>query len=848
MADCRARTSRTPAPATGPCHGGGLFHGPSFEYTVLDLTSSETSGPDRIGPYRILRKLGAGGMADVYLGVHEELGHEAAVKVLPLHMASQKHLLRRFEREFATCSRIDHPNVVRVYDRGTLERGCYYAMEYLPFPTLAEVLERDAPLPIPRALGFARDMALAFAHYHPLGLVHRDLKPSNLIVAKNDRIVLVDFGLVKDQSLTQMTRTGAMIGTPQYMSPELVKGTGAGAPSDVFQLGLILFECLTGQRAFDGDSVMEVAAACIRDPHPAASSLRADLPPALERFIDDCLKKAEEERPDAPTVLRRIEALARGDGDGGVGDATASESHPARGGSIPAAGKGIPASGEGIPAGRGASFETSRPLSVSRRMPPTALSDSSRTGPLLPSKRRWLAGMLALSLALLWAAWAFRPRPPHQMRNLRIHRGLQCVDLSWKSQQPYPSVIEWTDVKGGTSTRWKGAVSNDGEHRVRVSRIRPGRNYHWWVLFPDGKRSLRQSLKLEALDLTPVAVKGAGDGPSRLRWQSNLELRGLLRFRFPGEPLQEGPPDETIGLEHETPLPRSEGRLCQLELVALSDMGEEQVRDIGAWLRDRASEAGRAMSFDGKAFVKSLSIDTRVLHADKVSKMNFDVGYVDEGKRKELQKGIERRLEASLTRVGAISQFRKIRPFLPFALEERILDEETWQRLYESLARYALCLQYLRNQKVAPPLSSYPDLGFFAPRGKGRFTDARIIDVHVRPAICLSTPHPIDKDLVTARDLSFFLPDPKELKRVELSLRMAGFSSAAYMEIRLNGKGPLIAYAPGGGAMKGRLYLGLRNQWLQAGRNVCRFSIHLPPGILGTKKLEFRKVRLRLES
>lgn len=786
--------------------------------------------PERIGPYRILRKLGAGGMADVYLGLDEASATQVAVKVLPLDMSTQKQLVRRFQREFETCRRIDHPNVVRVFGSGELECGFYYAMEYLPHPDLAQVLGDEAPLPLRRALGFARDMAAAFTAYHPLGLVHRDLKPANVIVAEKDRLVLVDFGLVKDQNVTQMTRTGAMLGTPQYMSPELVKGTPAGAPSDVFQLGLILFECLTGVRAFDGDSVMEIAAACIGDPHPALSSLRPDLPPGIGALIDDCLAKAEEERPRADALLARIDGLLA---DESATPASPPPSPPSR------------TAVTGRMARKALASSSGRLRRSGRNLPPS-LSASSLSSSAVPTGwGRWLGGALAGLSLLAAAAWLLRPAPPFQMSGLEVRSGLRSVVLSWTSTRPYPTVVELVDAEGGSATRWTGTVSSAGRHGVRIPRLRPGRSYHWWVLFPDGTRSLRQKIELHKLDLNPLSVSLGGDGRRMVRWTSNLLVRAKLRLtpegRAPRDVLSDSPP----GTEHAVAIPESAERLSKIEIVALDGNDEEEGLDLGPWLAERARAFVRTMVFDADEFVKSMGIDARVLRVEKVSHLNFDADYVSEEKRLELEGQIEERFKRALGAHGALAAVKRIRDFLPFVLENPLLDEELWRETFAAVNAHNLCLQHFLTQKLHPPAGLFLDGGFLDSRLESAIPGARVVDLAADGKISLETKHPL-RPSQTTKNIDFLLGSDLGSRRAELFLRVDGFSSSTYVEAQLNGKGSFIIRPRDTRKLTGKLFVGIPHGWLRSGANSLRLDMRLAPGCLGLKNLKIRRLVLRL--
>jgi len=173
------------------------------------------------GRYRVRREIGRGGMGEVYLARDEAEGRDVALKVMPPDSVEDARLKRRFRREILACSRLDHPNVVHYFGLGFLEDGrTYFTMEYLPCATLASLVERAGALGEERTLRILEQVTDALAHVHSLGLVHRDVKPSNVLLKDGGHAVLTDFGLVMDAHVTRMTRTGEVMGTPRYLSPD----------------------------------------------------------------------------------------------------------------------------------------------------------------------------------------------------------------------------------------------------------------------------------------------------------------------------------------------------------------------------------------------------------------------------------------------------------------------------------------------------------------------------------------------------------------------------------------------------------------------------------------------------
>jgi hypothetical protein len=262
----------------------------------------------RLGPYEVLAPLGAGGMGEVYRALDTRLGREVAIKVLPASFSQDSGRLRRFEQEARAAGLLNHPNIVAVYDVGTHEGSPYVVTELLEGETLRSCLGGDRLSPR-KAIGHARQIAQGLAAAHEKGIVHRDLKPENVFVTRDGRVKILDFGLAKltraergeapgeaASTETAVTEPGVVLGTVGYMSPEQVRGWPADARSDIFALGAILYEMLSGRRAFQGASPADTTSAILKEDPPALSEASRDIPPGLEGVVRHCLEKNPEER------------------------------------------------------------------------------------------------------------------------------------------------------------------------------------------------------------------------------------------------------------------------------------------------------------------------------------------------------------------------------------------------------------------------------------------------------------------------------------------------------------------------------------------------------------------------
>src|SRR5947208_3086750 len=260
----------------------------------------------RLGPYEIVAPLGAGGMGEVYRARDTRLGREVAVKVLPEPFANDPDKQARFEREARAVAALSHPNVLAIHDYGTHGAVTYAVMELLEGETLRQQLAQG-PLPWRKAVEIGAAVADGLAAAHAKGIVHRDLKPENLFLTTDGRVKILDFGLARVTPLPNLqpetgpyvpaeTDAGTVMGTVGYMSPEQVRGQPADARSDLFSFGCVLYEMLTGRRAFRRETAAETMTAILHDEPPNPTQAGKAIPAELGRIIRQCLAKNPSQR------------------------------------------------------------------------------------------------------------------------------------------------------------------------------------------------------------------------------------------------------------------------------------------------------------------------------------------------------------------------------------------------------------------------------------------------------------------------------------------------------------------------------------------------------------------------
>jgi serine/threonine protein kinase len=250
-----------------------------------------------IGNYQIMEELGRGGMAVVYRAYQQSLNRYVAIKVLPPQFAFDQEFVERFQREAKAAAGLRHPNIVVIHDVGQ-EEGIYYiVMEYLEGRTLKQVIEQGGPLP-PKQVGrILEQVAAALDYAHKRGFIHRDVKPANIFVGEGDRVTLTDFGIAKAGAETQhLTRTGMLMGTPEYMSPEQAAGGMVDHRTDLYALGVVLYQMLVGRVPFRGTTPHAVLHAVIYEPPPPPRQINPNLPPVIEAVIMKAVAKRPEQR------------------------------------------------------------------------------------------------------------------------------------------------------------------------------------------------------------------------------------------------------------------------------------------------------------------------------------------------------------------------------------------------------------------------------------------------------------------------------------------------------------------------------------------------------------------------
>jgi serine/threonine protein kinase/tetratricopeptide (TPR) repeat protein len=350
--------------------------GPGLSSTVL-MTSAPLSelipGETFAGRYQVIEDLGKGGMGRVYKVYDTEVREKLALKLLNPEIASDERTIERFRGELRLARAISHRNVCRMHDLGREGETYFITMEYVPGEDLKSLIHRIGILPVGKAVSIARQVCEGLEEAHRVGVIHRDLKPQNIMIDRDGNARIMDFGIARSVKGKGITGTNVLIGTPEYMSPEQVEGKEAGPRSDLYSLGIVLFEMLTGRLPFEGESLLSIAVKQKSEAPPDPRAFNAQVPEELARLVLRCLDKAPEKRPagavDLASGLAKIE--------------------------------------DALPT-------TTTPLPL--RRPATSKSITVR----LPSKKVWIPALAGLVLAIAFAAWQFIPQRAADRRSIAV--------------------------------------------------------------------------------------------------------------------------------------------------------------------------------------------------------------------------------------------------------------------------------------------------------------------------------------------------------------------------------------------------------------------------------------------
>ena len=248
--------------------------------------------------YEIIRNIGEGGMANVYLGYDEILDRKVAIKILRGDLANDEKFVRRFQREALSASSLSHPNIVEMYDVGEDDGMYYIVMEYIEGITLKQLLKKRGKLTLSEAIDIMLQLTDGMAHAHDSYIIHRDLKPQNIMIEDDGQVKITDFGIAMALNSTQLTQTNSVMGSVHYLPPEQAAGKGSTIKSDIYSLGIIFYELLSGRLPFKGENAVEIALKHMKDPLPNLMEENSAIPQSIENIILKATAKNPKNRYD----------------------------------------------------------------------------------------------------------------------------------------------------------------------------------------------------------------------------------------------------------------------------------------------------------------------------------------------------------------------------------------------------------------------------------------------------------------------------------------------------------------------------------------------------------------------
>ncbi len=390
-----------------------------------DEVASDLTGR-QLGDYLLLRLLGRGGMASVYLAQQQSLRRTVAFKVLKPALAVDASYVRRFHREAQAAASLIHPNIVQIFEVGCLEGLHFIAQEYVAGKNVKQVLARQPALPVAEAISLLRQVASALYKAEQAGVVHRDIKPENILVGADGAVKVADFGLARlatDREQLELTQVGMTLGTPLYMSPEQIEGRDLDSRSDIYSLGVTAYQILAGRPPFDGENAIRLAMQQLQAEPQPIEQLRGDIPLSLAEMIHRMLRKDRCQRPSSREILDQLSALGE--------IATAAEGRPI--GTLTPPRTGVEGSRE-------ATGQLARALRQSDRM---------RSIPWLPGGRWWLA--LPSGLVGAWLAWRMVSVDPLALLAASADSHVRRMD-TMEAQYFYAHSVD-------TEAAWKSVVN-----------------------------------------------------------------------------------------------------------------------------------------------------------------------------------------------------------------------------------------------------------------------------------------------------------------------------------------------------------------------------------------------------
>jgi serine/threonine protein kinase len=475
-----------------------------------------SEAPKIIGEYRLIKKLDAGGMGVVFKAIKKGSNNEVALKALPPKFARNAERLTRFRREVLACSRLNHPNLIRVIEQGCHQGIHYFTMEYFPGLSLKKMVKRDGPFTPERVIKVSRQIAGACSFYHKKRLVHRDIKPSNILLNEKGHVKIIDFGLAKVRDLSSMTRVDQAIGTARYLAPEILLGHQVDRRSDIYQVGLVLHELLTGEPVFPGREPMVALRTFVFGGRPIEQINFKVKDKQWANLLLNCLALDPNLRyDDADDLAKDVERIAAGDHVERIKSSRGTAKIKAQGAKKMPVQKRHPT----------AKMKKGAPKTESMKRPKTARQPAFRP-PNIQAK--YLPVAIVLLLGVL-AVFAYLARPP-KVLDVQFAPGLEDVAVSWRTTKSTPTALECSRMDRNDFERFDH-TEEGVDHRIVVRGLQPGQHYRVHIILPSGKRTEQYAFTTEKPIFSDVQFQGPGDGSPRISFRTTPPLICEVEYR-----------------------------------------------------------------------------------------------------------------------------------------------------------------------------------------------------------------------------------------------------------------------------------------------------------------------------
>ncbi len=793
--------------------------------------------------YEVIDFLGNGAMAFVFEADDlKENNRKVALKIMQSPLDRQPPLRKRFRGEFEACQRLNHDNIVKVYSMGELPSGSpYYAMEYLPYPALDDILLREGDLSAERTISYLRQMASAFDHFHPTGVVHRDLKPANIIIAENERLVLVDFGLARDINRTTLTKTGAMIGTPLYLSPDILMGLKVDGRSDIFSLGVIGYEMLTGEKPFMANTLEEVVSRIMVGRPEPVTKLVPGISPAWNSFFRKCFRRDPDDRfQNGQEVIKALETIKSGGRLGTKKSKVLSSSTPSTDSSAAVAAR-----------------------QVMERLQPNKSNQ----------QRALMAGLLFSFLLLIgglyWigskAGWFKEAN--YTITSLKAESDVGEIVVTWQSETPYPSRVMVNELE----RVFHGVGGETTDHSVLLEGLKEGKSYSFKVLLPNGKSSM---LKRATTRRFEFKIGEAQIRENEL--QVDLAASRAISVVFHTDKGSVIRAKRREGDNFRVSLPESVTRKARKVTI---DVQVNESRKETFVLNDLLQQAVNKTVKELKTLVPKNYVDGLEGNSSAsvtliVNKMNVDdkkrfVLSDEEQKAENARKRAnmstsKNKLEKKLEERRVVDRFRRALALSPLILGTKLCKVSTRYAFYENiwkLASFSLFVIYKEGPRLKLP---WPELGEFACSATPLVGEVEEQLIYARVAEGAILVEEFTKGAEVARvgsrtpfatdhvpsvwRTSFTVDSLQEFDLAEFKTRLSTGEAGA-LAIMLNGYGPIYHYSSPIVAKKhgqGPYYQRFPIEYLKEGQNEISFTFDAMYGQLSRRTIHINKLVLRL--